>query len=71
MQKLIGIIIGNFDEELRKEIPTRIEIEDPMISGIDLFKKYIEEILHPDLRIIDKHRGWISLTAKHVLEEYF
>lgn len=69
--RLIGIIIGNFDEERRKEIPKGATIETPMISGLELFNKYLGDLLNPDHKMIQKHRGWISYTAGPMVKSYF
>lgn len=69
--RLIGAIIGNFDEERRKEIPKGATIETPMISGLQLFNNYLGELLNPDHKIIERHRRWISYTAGTMVESYF
>jgi len=69
--RLIGGIIGNFEEERRKEIPKGGAIETPMISGLDLFNKYLGDLLNPDHKIIEKHRRWISYTAGAMVASYF
>lgn len=69
--RLIGSIIGNFDEERRKEIPEGEAVEAPIISGLELFDKYLGDLLHPDHKIIEKHRSWISYTAGEMVKSYF
>lgn len=68
---LMGSIIGNFDEERRKEIPKDAMVERPMISGIELFNNYLGNLLNPDHKIIEKHRSWISYTAGAMVKAYF
>jgi len=68
---LMGSIMGDFDEERRKEIPKSATIETPIISGIDLFNKYLGDLLNPDHKMIEKHRRWISYTAGTVVKSYF
>ncbi len=68
---VIGRLIGNFDEELRKEIPAGAEIEKFEVEGYDLLERYIEKLLNPELHIIGKHRHWTSYCLKDVLKAYF
>lgn len=68
---VIGTLIGNFDEELRKEIPEGAEIARFEIESYELLERYIERILTPELHIIGKHRHWTSYCLKDVLKAYF
>lgn len=68
---VMGTLIGNFDEELRKEIPEGAEIANSEIESYELLERYIERILTPELHIIGKHRHWISYSLKDVLKAYF
>lgn len=68
---LLGVVIGTYDEELRKELPKDASLDKPEIMSIDLFKKYIDAFLYPDQKIIGKHRGWISYASRSMLRAYF
>lgn len=68
---VIGTLIGNFDEELRKEIPEGAEVAQFEIESYELLERYIERILTPELHIIGKHRHWTSYSLKDVLKAYF
>lgn len=67
----MGLLIGHFDEELRKEIPEGAEVARFEMESHDLLEKYIERLLCPDLQIIGKHRHWTSYSLKDVLMGYF
>lgn len=68
---VMGTLIGNFDEELRKEIPVGAEIAKFEIESYELLERYIERLLTPELHIIGKHRHWTSYALKDVLKAYF
>ncbi len=68
---IMGALIGNFDEELRKEIPQGAEIAKFEMESYELLGRYIEKILNPELQIIGKHRHWTSYSLKDVLRGYF
>lgn len=68
---LLGVIIGTYDEELRKELPKDVAVDKPEIMSIDLFQKYLDAFLYPDQKIIGKHRGWISYASRSMVRAYF
>lgn len=68
---LLGVIIGTYDEELRKELPKDVALDKPEIMAIDLFQKYLDAFLYPDQKIIGKHRGWISYASRSMVRAYF
>lgn len=68
---VMGTLIGNFDEELRKEIPAGAEAAKFEIESYELLERYIERMLTPELHIIGKHRHWTSYALKDVLKAYF
>jgi len=68
---LLGVVIGTYDEELRKELPKDVALDKPEIMSIDLFKKYLEAFLYPDQKIIGKHRGMISYASRSMMRAYF
>lgn len=68
---LLGVVIGTYDEELRKELPKDALLEKPEIMSIDLFQKYLEAFFYPDQKIIGKHRGWISYASRSMVRAYF
>lgn len=68
---VIGLLLGHFDEELRKEIPEGAEIARFEVEGVELLSKVLDKLLTPELQIIGKHRHWISYSLKDVLRGYF
>lgn len=68
---VMGTLIGNFDEELRKEIPEGADVAKFEIESYELLERYIERMLTPELHIIGKHRHWTSYALKDVLKAYF
>ncbi|BEP29761.1 nicotinate-nicotinamide nucleotide adenylyltransferase [Helicovermis profundi] len=68
---LIGKLIANFDEELRKEVPKGAIPELLEMTSLGLFEIYISKFLFPDHKIVDKHRVRIMSSAKRMLKSYF
>ena len=68
---LLGVVIGTYDEELRKELPKDVSLDNPEVMSIDLFEKYLNAFLYPDQKIIGKHRGWISYASRSMVRSYF
>ncbi|MCX7903520.1 MAG: cytidyltransferase [Caloramator sp.] len=69
--QLIGTLIATFDEEYRKEVPEDINLENPSITSIELFKQYIKLFLSPDERLLDLHKGWIGYNFSTMLASLF
>ncbi|MGB3368671.1 MAG: cytidyltransferase [Acidaminobacteraceae bacterium] len=67
---LMGSIIANYDEELRKEVPESVNKLDPDMTGLDLFRKYTHIYLRPDQKIIGRHRRWINRSLIHMIRGY-
>ena len=76
--KLIGILIGNFDKEYRKEIPQNVKLKPANINSVDMLKKYMKYFLQPDykkipldqLRIIESTVSMISALLHSAKPEY-
>lgn len=67
---LMGSIISNYDEELRKEIPESVDKLLPEMTGLDLFRRYTDVFLTPDQKIIGRHRRWINRSLIHMIRGY-
>ncbi len=68
---LLGVVIGTYDEELRKELPKDVALDTPEVMSLDLFKKYLDAFFYPDQKIIGKHRDWISYASRSMVRAYF
>lgn len=64
---LLGKIIVHFDVEYRKEIPQGARIEDEEISSMELWKKYLNDIILPDHKVTEQHKRWIGYTLKLIV----
>lgn len=65
--KLIGLLIANFDEIERKELPKGARKTIAEIDSFKLFENYLTKTLFPNLRIIDKHKEWIRLSVGYMV----
>lgn len=66
--KLIGILIANFDEIERKELPKGARKKTVEIDSLKLFETYLTKSMFPNLRIIDKHKEWIRLSVAYMVK---
>ena len=66
--KLIGLLIANFDEIERKELPKGARKKVIEIDSFKLFENYLSKSLFPNLRIIDKHKEWIRVSMANMIE---
>ncbi len=66
--KLIGLLIANYDEIERKELPKGARVKIVEIDSLKLFKNYLTKLLFPNLRIIDKHKEWIRLSMASMVK---
>lgn len=66
--KLIGILISNFDEIERKELPKGARKKKIEIDSYKLFENYLSKCMFPNLRIIDKHKNWVRLSISSLVK---
>ncbi|MGO1818219.1 MAG: cytidyltransferase [Senegalia sp. (in: firmicutes)] len=69
--ELIGILIANYDEEYRKEVPKNAYIDNTKKTSYDLLNEYINLVLFPDHKILDLHKRWIGLSLKNIINSLF
>jgi len=66
--ELMGILIVNFDEEFRKEIPKGVKEMGDDYSSLDLCDEYFNKIIFPEHKIADNHKRWIGYTLKIIIK---
>lgn len=64
---LMANIIVKYDEEFRKELPEGAIIIPQDISSLDLWSKFLHDIIFPDYRVTDQHRRWIGYSLMTVI----
>lgn len=69
--RIIGLIIGKFDEELRKEVPDSAVEYPPEITGEELLKIQLKTFLEADQKIISRHRIWLGYAFKSMVKSLF
>jgi nicotinic acid mononucleotide adenylyltransferase len=68
---LMGVLIANMDENIRKELPASAVIESKEEESIEMFRRYVLRMLEPEQKIIGKHRGWIAYSIQNMIRSYF
>lgn len=64
---LISNIIVNYDVEYRKELPEGVKREPDETTSLDLWEKYLEQIILPDHKVTEYHRRWLGFTLKLIV----
>lgn len=64
---LLGNIIIHFDVEYRKELPEGVKREADEITSLDLWAKYLTQVILPDHKITEQHRRWLGYTLKFIV----
>ncbi|SCZ77653.1 nucleotidyl transferase family protein [Acidaminobacter hydrogenoformans] len=68
---LMGVLIANLDEAIRKELPPSAVVESHEEESVEMFRRYLHRMLEPEQKIIGKHRGWIAYSIQNMLRSYF
>jgi len=69
--EIIGILIALFDEDYRKEVPEGSSLEQPELTGFQLFHRYLGLFIAPDHKIIPEHRRWIAFQLDNMVASLF
>ncbi|MBN7772899.1 nicotinate-nicotinamide nucleotide adenylyltransferase [Clostridium aminobutyricum] len=64
---LMANIIVKYDEEYRKELPENAKVIPQEITSMDLWSKFLGEIIFPDYKLTDQHRRWIGYSLMTIL----
>ncbi|MFV0314612.1 MAG: nicotinate-nicotinamide nucleotide adenylyltransferase, partial [Anaerotignum sp.] len=64
---LLGNMIANYDIEYGKELPMDVDIILDDTSGLEMWERYLEMIIIPDHKMIDRHRRWLGYGLKRVV----
>jgi nicotinic acid mononucleotide adenylyltransferase len=68
---LMGVLIANMDENLRKELPASAAVELKEEESLEMLRRYLRRMLEPEQKIIGKHRGWIAYSLQNMIRSYF
>ncbi|MGB5823925.1 MAG: hypothetical protein WBH44_07595, partial [Proteocatella sp.] len=69
--KLMGLLISDFDEEYRKEIPQDVIYDTKEINSITLFEKYLDWFIYKDHKLTIKHKEWLEINTKNMVASVF
>lgn len=69
--ELIGMLIANFDENYRKEVPEDVNIDPSEMDSLALLDEYFTKFLYPDHKIISLHRIWIGHSLARMVGSFF
>lgn len=63
--RIMGLLILDFDEEYRKEIPEDVSYGLQDITGAVLFERYLDYFIYKDHRLTQKHKEWLEINIKN------
>ncbi|HZK11632.1 MAG TPA: cytidyltransferase [Atribacterota bacterium] len=69
--KLIGLVIANFDEDYRKEIPQNVALKPPTVTSVNLLERYLKYFLQPDHKKIVLHQSRIINSTENMISSLF
>ena len=69
--KLMGTIIATYDEIYKEEVLSNKNIKPPSITGIKLFSKYFEAIIHPDHKIMAIYKERLGYNLRIMCHSLF
>lgn len=68
--ELIGVLISQYDEEYRKELPKSIKKDLPIKSSEDILDDIIYQILYPDHKMLASNLEW-QYNLKTIIKSLF
>lgn len=64
---LLGNMIAHYDVEYGKELPQNVNVILDETDSFQLWKRYLDRIILPDHKVIDRHRRWLGYCLKRVV----
>lgn len=64
---LLGNIIARYDVEYGKELPADADIVLDEVTSLDMWSRYLGQIVVPDHKMIDRHKRWLGYGLKRVV----
>lgn len=68
--ELIGVLISQYDEEYRKEIPKSIRRKNPETTSVKVLADLLNYILYPDHKILESNIEW-QYNLKTIIKSLF
>ncbi|PAB58530.1 nucleotidyl transferase family protein [Anaeromicrobium sediminis] len=68
---IIGKLIGIFDNDYRKDIPSKFPPMRGDLTSKEILEKYVHMFLHPDYKIIPNHKRWIRELFGVMIKSFF
>ncbi|MCF6466687.1 HD domain-containing protein [Clostridium sp. Cult2] len=68
--ELIGLLISQYDEEYRKEVPEAIKRHNPETTSLKVLKKLLNYILYPEHKMAESHLEW-QYNLKTIIKSLF
>jgi nicotinic acid mononucleotide adenylyltransferase len=63
---LIGNIIAHFEYGYRKELPPGVIMDEDETGSMQMWRKYLHDILIPDHKLTEQHKSWLGYSLKNV-----
>ncbi|QXM07093.1 nicotinate-nicotinamide nucleotide adenylyltransferase [Crassaminicella indica] len=69
--KIMGILIANFDEQYKKEVPNNVILNNFEMSSSMLLDKYLQLLIYPDPQTIPIHRIYLGHSISNLIQSLF
>ncbi|MDO5096223.1 MAG: hypothetical protein Q4D65_06635 [Peptostreptococcaceae bacterium] len=69
--EIIGIMIANFDEEYRKELPDYVVVQKDEQNSGELFERFLSYFLYKDHKQTQRNIEWLRINGKNMVSALF
>lgn len=69
--EILGTLISSFDEDYRKEIPSKAAADNKDANSITVLKELMDLLIYPSHKIISSQRNWILYSAPIMVSSLF
>ncbi|QZY54867.1 nicotinate-nicotinamide nucleotide adenylyltransferase [Crassaminicella profunda] len=69
--EIMGLLIANFDESYRKEVPENADLKTFEVSSNILLDKYLQLLIDPDPQTIPVHRIYLGHSISNMIKSLF
>lgn len=65
--RIMGLLILDFDDEYKKELPEDVIYGTQEVNGAVLFERYLDYFIYKDYRLTQKHKEWLEINTKNFI----
>ncbi|MDV3428868.1 MAG: HD domain-containing protein [Bacillota bacterium] len=69
--EILGTLISSFDEDYRKELPSRVAVNIKDTNSLSVLKEFMDLLIYPSHKIIPSQKSWILYSAPIMVSSLF